>query len=144
MRQPPQFRLAALFVFVTIVSIAMAAMFTFPWWLSLPLLFVFTCSIPAALIVIVIHRGGGLRAFAVGALVPTAIVAFWMGVYVVQGAVDLAFDQIADAALWLWISQLVVCGVGVVAGLLSMVVYRLVAETESDTEQRNDGLESPE
>ena len=68
MPQRPQFRLAALFVLITVISFVLAAMFAFPWWLSLLSLFVLTCSLPAALIIVVIHRDRGARAFAVGAL----------------------------------------------------------------------------
>jgi hypothetical protein len=134
MSQPPQFRLAALFVVVTIISFVLAAMFAFPWWLSLPLLFVFTCSIPAALIIIVIDQGGYPRAFGVGALVPTSIVAFWTGLFVVQGA-ELGFGDLIDGAMWLWIAEVVACAVGVVAGLVSTAVHWLVAERESNAKK---------
>ena len=133
-----RFSLASLLVVTAVVAVILGAMFVFPWWVSLPMLCLLTFAAPALLLTAAIQGRGDLRAFAVGAMVPTMIMAFWTGLFYVQSTYDEDFTDIVEARLLFWIAELAALAIGLLVGPLCIAVRRMLQKREVLCE-RGDG-----
>jgi hypothetical protein len=117
------------FVVMTLLALAMAILFSFPAWLSVPVLLVIAYLQPVVLIAGVIYGHSRFRAFCIGGLVPTTpffFVWIWFFLRIISLAMATgyatlaqALEEIATAARVFTLSQLVMA---LVAGLICLAV----------------------
>lgn len=131
-----QFSMSDLLILIFVLSVAFTVLFAMPNWAAATILIIATILLLAVLISALVYARGRIRAFCIGALVPTALVAVAVAAVLLDigfGLRQLDLSQVArllDSAAYGLRALSIACSVlAIVAGTLSVLIRQHFARS---------------